>query len=92
MLKSYVIKIGNREIVQTAEIIEKNGLSFQDFWRYTIKILFIFLYDIRKSKTLINYEQSNKKYILSNGEQVLTVEVTDISIINYQIYKKLMDL
>ena len=23
------------EIVQTAEIIEKNGLSFQDFWRYT---------------------------------------------------------
>ena len=24
------------EIVQTAEIIEKNGLSFQDFWHYTV--------------------------------------------------------
>ena len=23
------------EIIQTAEILEKNGLTFQDFWRYT---------------------------------------------------------
>ena len=26
------------KIVQTAEIIEKNGLSFQDFWRYTLYV------------------------------------------------------
>ena len=29
----------DRTPVQTAEIIEKNGLSFQDFWRYTLKTL-----------------------------------------------------
>ena len=27
------------EIVQIAEIIEKNGLPFQDFWRYTYTLV-----------------------------------------------------
>ena len=27
------------EIVQTAEFIEKNRLTFQDFWRYTFLIV-----------------------------------------------------
>ena len=26
------------EIVKTAEILEKNGLTFQDFWRYTFEV------------------------------------------------------
>ena len=29
------------QIVHTAEIIEKNGWSFQDFWRYTMQWLMV---------------------------------------------------
>ena len=45
------------EIVQMAEIIEKNGLLFQDFWRHTYLQVGIYLllnvYKTRRLRKLI---------------------------------------
>ena len=48
------------EIVQTAEIIEKNGLSFQDFWRYTyIMNVYCYMFKVAIVKLMSGTELSN---------------------------------
>ena len=36
LISALIWDISGYEIVQTAKILEKNGLFFQDFWRYTV--------------------------------------------------------